>query len=140
MLKSKLTTRDKYLVNNGLVEGLQTIGFDGLHYRMAIWFENHRRLSLQADPNIYRSIVYNIYQLHKAGKCRVIFQYDIIEDHRIKRGLIEWISGFKSDRRLSLRADLNFYKPMAYNPYQIYEVGKSRACFWCDIIEDYRII
>jgi len=114
--------------------------FDGLHYRMVIRLENDQRLSLQTNPKIYRSVVYNIYRLRKESKCRASFIFDIIEDHRIKRGLIEWISGFKSDRRLSLGADSNFYRAMAYNPYQICEAGKSHTCFQCDIIKDHRII
>ena len=46
----------------------------------------------------------------------------------MNRDLIIWISGSKSNRRISLRLDSSIYKPMARNPYQICELGKRGAC------------
>ena len=75
---------------------------------MAIGLKNERRLSLQVDLKIYRLAVYNLYRLRKASKGRTNFWSDISDDRQINKGLIVWISGFKSDRRLRLRPDPNF--------------------------------
>lgn len=140
MLKTELTTGEEYMLNSGLVGRPPTIDFNGLRHWMAIGLENDRRLSLQADPNIYRLAVYNIYRLRKVGKGRASFWSDISKDSQMNRGLIIWISSFKSDWRLSIRPDPNFHKPMAYNPYRIREAGKSHACYRGDIINDCQII
>lgn len=136
MLKTELITREGYLVNSGIVGRSPTTYFYGLRHRMAIGSKIDRRLSLQADPKIYISMAYNIHRICKEGKDRVSLCSNISEDRQINRGLIVWISGFKSDRRLSLRSDSKFYKLMAYNPYQIREPGKMSACCQGDIIND----
>lgn len=128
MRKTELSTGEGHLVNNSVLSRSLTTDLDSLCHQMATGWESDQRLTIQADPKIFRSTVHNLHWVHKEGKDHASFRSNISEDHQINRDLIIWISSSKSNRRLSLRPDPNIYKPMVDNPYQIHESGKRGAC------------
>lgn len=107
---------------------------------MTIGWESDQRITIRADPKIFRSMVRNLDQVHEEGKYHASFWSDISKDHQINMDLIVWISSSKSNRRLSLEPEPNIYKPMAYNPYQICEPSKRGTCWRGDNVRDRRIL
>lgn len=88
MLTSQSTAGLSWLITYVLVEGKQTIGFDGLRHPTDIGLERYQNLATRTDPNFYILRTYIPYWLCKGGNRHVGDLPYIAVDRPIMRILI----------------------------------------------------
>lgn len=97
-------------------------------------------LTIHVDLEIFRFFIYNLRRIREEGKYCASFHSNILENCETEKVLILWILASKSYCSLSFKINSNIYKPMAHNPYPVYELGNRGACCQGDIIHDQQIL